>query len=65
MVMALVSICDFHIYQMDIKTTFSNGDLDEEIYLDQPKGYNIEEGNEYKIYKLNNSLYGLKQTPRR
>ena len=44
---------------MDVKTTFLNGDLDEEIYMGQPKGY-VVQGQEHKLYKLVKSLYGLK-----
>ena len=49
---------------MDVKTAFLNGDLDEEIYMLQPKGC-ITLGKEHKVCKLNNSLYGLKQAPKK
>ena len=48
---------------MDIKTTFLNGDLEKEIYMDQPEGF-IAKGQENKVYKLVKSLYGLKQAPK-
>ncbi|GAA0147020.1 transmembrane signal receptor [Lithospermum erythrorhizon] len=48
---------------MDVKTTFLNGDLEEEIYMSQPKGFVIE-GQENKVCKLKKSLYGLKQAPK-
>ena len=48
---------------MDVKTTFLNGELEEEIYLKQPEGCVTTE-NEYKICKLVKSLYGLKQAPK-
>ncbi|CAM8943514.1 unnamed protein product [Rhodiola kirilowii] len=48
---------------MDVKTTFLNGDLEEEIYMKQPKGF-IMPGNENKVCKLIKSLYGLKQAPK-
>ena len=48
---------------MDVKTTFLNGEFDEEIYIDQPNGF-ILKGEELKVCKLLKSLYGLKQTPK-
>jgi hypothetical protein len=45
---------------MDVKTAFLKGDLDEEVYMDQPEGF-VLPGNEKKVYKLVKSLYGLKQ----
>ena len=45
---------------MDVKTIFLNGDLKEEIYMDQPEGF-VEPGQEGKVCKLTKSLYGLKQ----
>ena len=48
---------------MDVKTTFLNGDLDDEIYMDQPEGF-IEYGQESNVCKLTKSLYGLKQAPK-
>ena len=47
---------------MDVKTTFLNGDLDEEIYMDQPEGF-VKPEQESKVCKLTKSLYGLKQAP--
>ncbi len=51
------------IHQMDVVTAFLNGDLKEEIYMQQPPGY-IQPGNENLVCKLKKSLYGLKQSPR-
>ena len=48
---------------MDVKTAFLNGDLEEEIYMDQPEGYVIK-GQEHKVCRLLKSLYGLKQAPK-
>nr|AAT77072.1 retrotransposon protein, putative, Ty1-copia sub-class [Oryza sativa Japonica Group] len=51
------------VHQMNVKTTFLNGELDEEIYMDQPDGF-VVEGQEGKVCKLLKSLYGLKQSPK-
>ena len=46
-----------------MKSAFLNGELNEEVFVDQPKGI-IEEGSEDKVCKLNKALYDLKQAPR-
>ena len=46
---------------MDVKTMFLHGDLDEEIYMKQPKGFTVK-GKKELVYKLKRSLYGLKQS---
>ena len=61
---AVASIHDLYLHQMDVKTTFLNGDLDEEVYMEQPKGF-VLLGNEKKVCKLVKSLYGLKQAPKK
>jgi hypothetical protein len=48
---------------MDVKTTFLHGDLEEEIYMKQPKGF-VVKGKKELVCKMKNSLYGLKQSPR-
>ena len=48
---------------MDVKTAFLNGELEEEIYIEQPEGF-VVPGKEKKMCKLIKSLYGLKKAPR-
>lgn len=48
---------------MDVKSAFLNGILQEDVYVEQPKGFEYSEHPEY-VYKLKNVLYGLKQAPR-
>jgi hypothetical protein len=54
---------NFKVYQMDVKSTFPNGDLEEEVYMEQPKGFSLTDNPNY-ICKLKKALYGLKQAPR-
>ena len=54
---------DMLIHQMDVVTAFLNGELEEEIYMEQPDAY-IEPGKEHLVCRLKKSLYGLKQAPR-
>ncbi|GKD80558.1 zinc finger, CCHC-type containing protein, partial [Tanacetum coccineum] len=62
LLIAMASIHNLIIHQMDVKTTFLNGDLEEEVYINQHQGF-IMPGNENKVCKLIKSLYGLKQAP--
>jgi hypothetical protein len=62
-ILALAALEDMEIHQMDVKTTFFNGELEEEIYMEQPQGF-VHQGGEHLVCKLHKSLYGLKQLPR-
>nr|GEV82420.1 retrovirus-related Pol polyprotein from transposon TNT 1-94 [Tanacetum cinerariifolium] len=59
-ILALTACKDYELEQLDVKTTFLYGNLEEVIYMRQPPGY--EQGN--KVCLLKKSLYGLKQSPR-
>jgi hypothetical protein len=61
--LSLATSYNLFIHQMDIKTTFLNGELEEEIYMDQPDGFALK-GQEGMVCKLLKSLYGLKQAPK-
>ena len=61
--LAVVAKLDYKIWQMDVKTTFLNGNLEEDIYMRQPKGF-IAKGQEHMVCKLQRSIYGLKQASR-
>ena len=58
---ALAAAKDLEIEQMDVKTAFLYGDIDEEIYVEQPPGFDDGTG---RVCRLNKGLYGLKQAPR-
>jgi len=49
----------FKVYQMDVKSAFLNGDLSEEVYMEQPKGFKLSD-NPDLVCKLKKALYGLK-----
>ena len=58
MVLAIVALRNLERHQMDVIAAFLNGELDEEIYMEQPEGY-FSLGQEKKVCKLVKSLYGL------
>ena len=60
---SIVCMHDLELEQLDVKTTFSHGELEEEIYMDQPEGFIVPCKQDY-VCKLKRSLYGLKQSPR-
>ncbi|EGU71915.1 hypothetical protein FOXB_17576, partial [Fusarium oxysporum f. sp. conglutinans Fo5176] len=60
-IFAIAAALDLELEQMDVKTAFLYGKIDEEIYVEQPVGF--DDGTE-RVWKLRNALYGLKQSPR-
>lgn len=62
-ILGLAAKLDLEIEQLDVKTAFLHGDLEEEIYMEQPEGF-VEPGKEHLVCRLKKSLYGLKQAPR-
>ena len=61
--LGVVAADNLELIQLDVKTTFLHGDLKEEIYMEQPKGF-VATGQEHLVCRLRKSLYGLKQAPR-
>jgi hypothetical protein len=47
------------VYHMDVKSSFMNGELEEEVYIEQPEGFQLSENTDY-VCKLKKALYGLK-----
>ena len=58
--LAVTAYYDYEIWQMDVKTTFLNGNLLEDVYMTQPEGF-VNPKNSEKLCKLQRSIYGLKQ----
>jgi transposase InsO family protein len=63
MVLSFAAQQSWLIYQLDVKSAFLHGELNEEVFVDQPPGYE-QKGEETKVYRLKKALYGLKQAPR-
>ena len=63
MLIALAAEKGWNVFQLDVKSAFLQGELNEAVYVEQPKGFEIQE-EQGKVYKLKKALYGLKQAPR-
>ena len=58
--LAIAAFFDYEIWQMDVKTAFLNGNIEEELYMVQPEGFESPK-DAGKVCKLQRSIYGLKQ----
>ena len=63
LLLAIAAQKGWKVYQLDVKSAFLNGFLQEEIYVEQPEGF-VKKREEDKVYLLKKALYGLKQAPR-
>ena len=63
LLLALVAQNSWYIFQLNVKSAFLNGVLNEEIYVEQPVGFE-KSNSTNKVYLLKKALYGLKQAPR-
>ena len=57
-ILSLVTVEDLHLEQLDVKTTFLQGDLEEDIYMQKPEGYEVK-GKDNLVCRLKKSLYGV------
>ena len=61
--MSIACTMNFKLYQMDLKCAFLNGQLNEEVFVEQPKGFEDPHFSDH-VLRLKKALYGLKQAPR-
>ena len=62
-VLAIAAQMELQVFQLDVKAAFLNGELEEEVYVEQPPSY-VQKGKEDKVYHLKKALYGLRQALR-
>ena len=63
LLLAVACLLEFKLFQMDVKSVLLNGILNEEVYVEQPKGFE-DPHHPHHVFKLKKALYGLKQAPR-
>ncbi|CAA7048460.1 unnamed protein product [Microthlaspi erraticum] len=64
LILALAAQKGWNVYQLVVKSAFLHGKLNEDVYVEQPKGFELRGEDSQKVYKLKKALYGLKQAPR-
>jgi hypothetical protein len=62
-IISLAAVFGWKLHQMDVKTAFLNGEVEQEVYIEQPEGFIIHDKRSH-VCKLKKALYGLKQAPR-
>jgi hypothetical protein len=62
-IISLATSMGWSLHQMDVKTTFLNGVIEEEVYIEKPQGFEVHP-RETHVCRLKKALYGLKQAPR-
>ena len=60
LMVALAALQQWHMSSVDVKTAFLYGELDKELFMEQPEGFK-KKGQEHKVFHLKKALYGLKQ----
>ena len=63
LLLALAVAKDWRVHHLDVKSAFLNGELAETVFVRQPLGFAIK-GEEHRVLRLRNTLYGLRQAPR-
>lgn len=63
LIIAIAAQRRWKVLQLDVKSAFLHGELEEDVYIEQPRGFELKENGE-KVYKLRKALYGLRQVPR-
>jgi hypothetical protein len=62
-IISLAAKMKWKLHQMDVKTTFLNGVIEEEVYIEKPQGFDVEDRKTH-VCRLKKDMYGLKQAPR-
>ncbi|KAL1218311.1 Retrovirus-related Pol polyprotein from transposon TNT 1-94 [Cardamine amara subsp. amara] len=63
-ILALAAQEGWNVFQLDVKSAFLHGELKEDVYVEQPEGFELRGGDNTNVYKLKRALYGLRQAPR-